>query len=419
MTPSSPVNVFHYAQNRFACDGVALDEVAAAIGTPCYVYGARVVRERYQALAGALGPVPHALHYALKANSTMGMVRLVRSLGAQVDANSGGEIELALRAGYAPSDVVFTGVGKTPAELDQAVRLAVKTINAESPGELARIDEIAQARGTRARVALRVNPDIDARSHPHISTGLKRNKFGVALESAFDLCLDAARRPGLHLVGLHAHIGSQITTLEPLAGAAATLAALARRLAAAGVPLEHLDLGGGLGISYDGSPVPDVADYVAALIAATRDSGCGLILEPGRWLVAPAGVLVATVVDVKVHPGGRRFVVLDAGMTDLLRPALYSAFHRIVPLERDGRPDVECDVVGPVCESSDTFGVDRQLPDPRPGDRVAILDAGAYGAVMASNYNRRVTPAEVLVDGGRWEVIRRRQTLDDLLVCEP
>jgi len=285
-------------------------------------------------------------------------------------------------------------------------------------GDPARIDEIAQTRGTRARVALRVNPDIDARSHPHISTGLKRNKFGVALASAFDVCLAAASRPGLHLVGLHAHIGSQITTLDPLAGAAATLTALARRLAAAGVQLEHLDLGGGLGVSYDGGPVPDVAAYVAALIDATRDSGCSLILEPGRWLVAPAGVLVATVVDVKTHPGARRFVVLDAGMTDLLRPALYGAFHRIVPLQRDGRPDVRCDVVGPVCESSDTFGVDRPLPDPRPGDRVAILDTGAYGAVMASNYNRRVTPAEVLVDGGRWQVIRRRQTLDDLLACE-
>jgi diaminopimelate decarboxylase len=419
MTPSSPVHVFDHLDGLFCCDGVPLDEVAAALGTPCYVYGARVVRERYQALAGALGPVPHALHYALKANSTMAIVRFVRSLGAKVDANSGGEVELALRAGYTPAEIVFTGVGKTPAELELAVRLGLKTINAESPGELARIDEIAQARGTRARVALRVNPDIDARSHPHISTGLKRNKFGVALESAFDVCLDAARRPGLHLVGLHAHIGSQITTLAPLADAAGTLTALAQRLASAGVTLEHLDLGGGLGISYDGQQVPDVADYAAALVAATRGSGCSLILEPGRWLVGPAGVLVATVVDVKVHPGARRFVVLDAGMTDLLRPALYGAFHRIVPLRREeGRRDVTCDVVGPVCESSDTFGVDRQLPDPRPGDRVAILDTGAYGAVMASNYNRRGTPAEALVDGGRWQVIRRRQTLDDLLVCE-
>jgi diaminopimelate decarboxylase len=418
MAPPSPAHVFHERDGRLCCDGVPLDEVADAIGTPCYVYGARVVRERYQALAGALDGTPHALHYALKANSTMGMVRLVRSLGAQVDANSGGEVELALRAGYTPGEIVFTGVGKTPAELELAVRLGLKAINAESPGELARIDEIARARGARARVALRVNPDIDAGSHPHISTGLKRNKFGVALESAFDVCLDAARRPGLHLVGLHAHIGSQITTLEPLSGAAATLTALARRLGSAGVTLEHLDLGGGLGISYDGQPVPDVADYVAALVGATRDSGCSLILEPGRWLVGPAGVLVATVVDVKVHPGARRFVVLDAGMTDLLRPALYGAFHRIVPLQRDARGEVTCDVVGPVCESSDTFGVDRQLPDPRPGDRVAVLDAGAYGAVMASNYNRRLAPAEVLVDEGRWQVIRRRQTLDDLLVCE-
>jgi diaminopimelate decarboxylase len=412
------VTPFDYTDSSLACDGMPLSEMASALGTPCYVYSAKTIRERYRALDRALGTTPHALHYALKANSTLGIVRLLRTLGAAIDANSGGEIDVALKVGFTPDDIVFTGVGKTPQELERAVTLGIKAINAESPGELERIDEIARRHGTRARVALRINPDIDAQSHPHISTGLRRNKFGVALETAFDVCVEAARRPGLQLVGLHAHVGSQIMSLDPPTRAAATLAGLARRLRTAGVHIEHLDLGGGLGISYDGATAPDIGEYASRLIEVTREAGVSLILEPGRWLVAPAGALLATVVDVKSHPGGRRFVVLDAGMTDLLRPALYGAYHRIVPLERGQRADVACDVVGPVCESSDTFGVDRALPDPRPGDRVAILDAGAYGAVMASNYNRRAMAPEVLVDAGQWQVIRRRQTIDDLLACE-
>jgi diaminopimelate decarboxylase len=407
-----------YVQSTLSCAGVPLREIAETIGTPCYVYGAQIVRERYRALDDALGPVPHALHYALKANSTTALVRLLRQLGAAVDANSLGEIEVALRVGYSPQDIVLTGVGKSPAELDRAVGMRLKAINAESPGELARIDEIARAQGTRVRVALRVNPDVDAGTHPNISTGLKRNKFGVALETALSLCREAASRRGLHLVGVHAHVGSQITTLDPLRRAAAALGRLAIDLRAAGIALEHLDVGGGLGISYDGSPVPEVEAYAAALVEATRDADLPLIVEPGRWLVAPAGVLVAGVVDVKTHPGGKRFVVLDAGMTELLRPALYGAFHRIVPLEQDGRPSVRCDIVGPVCETSDTFGVDRQLPEPRTGDLVAVLDVGAYGAAMGSTYNRRPLPPEVLVDAGTWQVIRRRQNLDELLALE-
>jgi diaminopimelate decarboxylase len=412
-------DTFTRQHDLLVCDGVALRDVAAEIGTPCYVYGARTIRDRYRALDAAFGEVPHAIHYALKANSTLAVVRLLRALGAAVDANSVGEIEIALRAGYAPGEVVFTGVGKSPAELERAVALGVKAINAESPGELARIDAIARRLGTRARVALRVNPDIDAHTHPNISTGMKRNKFGVALEAARAVCREAAARPGLALVGVHAHIGSQITSLDPLARAASALAALAADLRAEGIAIEHLDLGGGLGVSYDGSPAPDIAAYARALLEATRGCGATLVLEPGRWLVAPAGALLATIVDVKAHPDGRRFAVLDAGMTELLRPALYGAFHRIVPLEPDGRDEVACDVVGPVCESSDTFGVERRLPDPVPGDRVAILDTGAYGAVMASNYNRRPLPPEVLVDAGTWRLIRRRQTMDDMVACEP
>jgi diaminopimelate decarboxylase len=338
--------------------------------------------------------------------------------GSAADANSIGEIDLALRAGFAPSDIVFTGVGKAPEELERAVVLGLKAINAESAGELERIDQTAQAHGTRARVALRVNPDIDSLTHPHISTGLRRNKFGVPLEQARALCRRTAERQGLHLVGLHAHLGSQIVTLGPLARSAATLVELARQLSDDGIRLEHLDLGGGLGISYDGSPVPTSADYAAAILPIVRQSGLALALEPGRAIVGAAGVLVARVVDLKEYPGGQRFAVLDAGMTELIRPALYGAFHRIEPVVSRVGLAVRYDIVGPVCESSDVFGQDRLLPPVAVGDLMAVLDAGAYGSAMASTYNRRPLPAEVLVDGGRWSVIRRRQTIDDLVALE-
>jgi diaminopimelate decarboxylase len=411
---------FHRVGGVLACEGVPLDGIAARAGTPCYVYAAACVAERYRALAAAFAPVPHAIHYALKANSTLAVLRLLRSLGAQADANSVGEIEVALRAGFIPEQIVFTGVGKSRDELERAVSLGVKTINAESPGELARIDAVARAQGTRARVALRVNPEVDAKTHPHITTGLKRNKFGVAIDVAAAMLEEAARRPGLEVVGIHAHIGSQITTLEPLRRAAERLADIVRSLRDAGVRIDHVDVGGGLGIAYeDGAEVVAVDDYARAIVDATRGLGVTLVLEPGRWVMAPAGALVARVVDVKEHPGGRVFVVLDAGMTELLRPALYGAYHRIVPVTLRDAPEVSCDIVGPVCESSDTFGVDRTLPDPQVDDLVAVLDAGAYGAVMASNYNRRPMPVEVLVEDGRWRVVRRRQTVDEMLACEP
>jgi diaminopimelate decarboxylase len=410
---------FEWAPDGLSCEGVPVARIAAAVGTPFYVYSAGVVRRRLQALQAAFEGVPHAIHYAFKANSTLAIVRLIRACGAGADANSGGEIEVALRAGFIPQQIVFTGVGKTRDELERAVSLGLKAINAESPGELARLDAIAQAQGTRARVALRVNPDIDAGTHAHISTGLRRNKFGVPIEDAAAICRACAGRPGLELIGLHAHIGSQIQTLEPLQQAAEAVSHLARELRASGIGVEHVDVGGGLGIAYDGGPEPDVAAYGAAIRAGTREAGVGLVLEPGRWLMAPAGALVAAVVDTKPAPEGHRFVVLDAGMTELIRPALYGAFHRIALVApRPGAPLVTCDVVGPVCETSDTFGRGRDLPDPQVDDLAVLLDAGAYGSVMASNYNRRPQPAEVLVDQGAWRLIRRRQTIEEQLTWE-
>jgi len=409
---------FQRLDGTLACDGVPLPALAAAYRTPLYVYSAATIVSRYRAVDEAFASHPHAMHYALKANSTLAIARLLRGLGSAADANSGGEIDVALRAGFIPPQIVFTGVGKTPAELEQAVDLGVKTINAESDGELERIDAIARARQTRTRVALRVNPDIDARSHPHISTGLKTNKFGIPIDDVREIARRAAGRPGLELVGLHSHVGSQITDLSPLRRAAEALVTLSRELRDDGVTIEHLDLGGGLGISYDGSAAPTAQDYAGALLPAVKDAGLSIILEPGRSIVGPAGALLTSVVDVKEQPGGKLFVILDAGMTELIRPMLYNAFHRIEPVVARGGPEMICDMVGPLCETSDTLGRDRRLARPVVGDVFAVLDAGAYGAVMASNYNRRTMPAEVMVNNGRPDLIRRRQTIEDLVALE-
>jgi diaminopimelate decarboxylase len=409
---------FAYHQDILTCDDVSLVDIATQIGTPCYVYSGDMIRRRHAELSAALHGYPHALHYALKANSTMALLRLLRSLGADADANSIGEIDVALRAGFIPSQIVFTGVGKTRDELERAVGLGLKAINAESAGELDRLDQIARAQGTKVRVALRVNPDVDAQSHPHISTGLKRNKFGVPVGEARALLNAMQTRTGLEIVGVHFHLGSQMTSLDPLRQASDSLVALVTQLQADGIPLEHVDLGGGLGISYNGAEVPNAVDYAAVLLNAARQTGLSLIVEPGRWMVGSSGVLLSRVVDIKPAPEGRQFVVIDASMTELIRPALYGAFHRILPVRQGTGPQIIADIVGPVCETSDTFGVERTLSQPQVDDLVAIMDAGAYGMVMSSNYNRRPMPPEVLVDQGEWRQIRRRQTVDDMTAFE-
>jgi diaminopimelate decarboxylase len=395
-----------------------LSDVAAAVGTACYVYDGGAIRAAYATLDDAFDGYPHAIHYALKANSSLAVVRLLHELGSHADANSLGEVDVALRCGFRPEQIVFTGVGKSAAEIDRAVALGLLAINVESPGELDRIDQRAIAQNATARVALRVNPDIDAKSHPHISTGLKSNKFGVPIDEAPALFREMSLRRGLLPVGAHVHIGSQITTLDPLTKAAEAVVALARDLRGEGVELQHLDMGGGLGISYDGGPVVDPAEYVRALVSATRNSGLKVAIEPGRVLVGPAGVLLTRVVDVKQFPGAKRFIVLDAGMTELMRPALYNAYHRIEPLIRRDGAEVAVDVVGPICESTDAYARDRMLPPVEVGDVIVVRDVGAYGAVMGHTYLRRPLPPEVLIDHDKWRVIRRRQTLDELLSLE-
>jgi diaminopimelate decarboxylase len=409
---------FHRLTHELVCDGVPLADIAAAEGTPLYVYSAATVRDRYQAIDRAFGDYPHALHYALKANSTLAIAKLLQRLGSAADANSIWEIELARKAGFEPREIVFTGVGKSEAELECAVPLGLKAINVESAGELARVEAIALRQQLVARVAIRVNPDIDAKSHPHISTGLKINKFGVPIDGTRDLFATLRRRRSLQLVAVHVHVGSQVTTVDPLRRAATVVARLTGELLQAGVTPEYVDLGGGLGISYDGREVPSAEAYVGALVDEIRPSGLPIVIEPGRAITGPSAVLLARVIDLKGRDEASDFAVIDAGMTELLRPALYGAFHRIEPVTLREAGDRQYEVVGPVCETSDVVGRDRSLPALQVGDLLAIRDTGAYGSAMASNYNRRPLPVEVLVEDGRWRVIRRRQTIDDMLSLE-
>lgn len=400
------------------CNGVSIESIVREEGTPVYVYDAAAVRDRYRELDIAFGDYPHRIHYALKANSTVGIARLIRSLGGRVDANSGGEIAVATKAGFAPDDIVFTGVGKSPAELELAVRSGVFAINAESRGELERIDKIARDLRVKARVAVRINPGVESGTHPQISTGQLSHKFGIPVHQALEICRWVVLQEGLNLVGLHVHIGSQLVDLEPVKNASEVVAALAQDLTSLGVDLEYIDVGGGLGISYDGTAAPSATAYGETVVGAIQETRLPIIIEPGRWIIGPTGVLVSAVVDVKSQGNGRYFVVVDAGMSELIRPALYGSFHRIELLKPNDTPLVTCDVVGPICETSDVFGAKRMMPLPNVGDLVAICDTGAYGSAMASNYNRHPLPAEILIDNSTWSVIRRRQTIDEMLAQE-
>ena len=409
---------FSQPSQELVCDGVPLSAIAAAEGTPLYVYSAALLRQRYRDIVAGFGEYPHRVHYALKANSTLAIARLL----ARSRRRGRRQLDLGNRAGaqgrFSPSDIVFTGVGKSDAELECAVPLGLKAINVESAGELDRVEALAVRAGLVARVAIRVNPDIDAKSHPHISTGLKINKFGVPLDEAHRLFAGLAGRPALKLVAVHIHVGSQITSIDPVRSVASRLAGLARQAQEAGLALEYLDAGGGLGISYDGGPVPSPDRYASALVDEIRSTRLPIVVEPGRSIVGPAGVLVARVVDLKARTASSDFAIIDAGMTELMRPALYGGFHQIEPIRPRPGSLRQYEIDGPVCESTDVVGRDRTLPPLAVGDLVAIRDTGAYGSAMASNYNRRPLPAEVLVDNGAWRVIRRRQTIDDMLAQE-
>jgi diaminopimelate decarboxylase len=408
---------FARAGSELVCDGVSLEAAAAEHGTPLYVYSRAAIEAAYAAYARAFAAVPHRICYAVKANGNGAILRLLAGLGAGADIVSGGELVAALRAGFPPERIVFAGVGKTDAEIALGLEHGIGEWNAESEDEIGRLAATAAARGTRARVSLRVNPDIDARSHPYISTGLREAKFGVDIALAAAILRRARERPGIDVVGLQCHIGSQIVETEPLAAAARALGGLSRQLLDEGFPLRTLDIGGGLGVSYDGSGVPDAGRLAAAVLPAVEGLPLTLVLEPGRSLVAAAGVLLTRVLYVK-QGHGKRFVVVDAGMNDLLRPALYQAFHRVEPVRARGRARELVDVVGPVCETSDFLARRRELERVEPGELIAVRDAGAYAFSMSSNYNMRPRAAEVMIENGNVRLIRRRETFDDLVRTE-
>ena len=425
---------FHYRNGELYCEEAALARAAEEFGTPLYVYSAGTILDHYRRLDAALTPLDHLICYAVKANSNGAILKLLAEAGAGFDIVSGGELFRVLKAGGAASKCTFAGVGKSREEIEYALDEGVLSFNVESEAELERIDRIARSKGARAPVALRVNPDVDAGTHRYVSTGRSENKFGIGLDRVAAVYERAARLPNLFIRGVQMHIGSQITDAAPFAEAIAKVTPLIAELKQR-YSLEFFSVGGGIGIVYESSfasgsrgwwtekdrvaatmKLPlTIADYAAAIVPPLREIGLRVLLEPGRLLVGNAGVLLTRVRYLK-QAAQKKFVIVDAGMNDLIRPALYQSYHEIVPVREPGDEARECvDVVGPVCESGDFFAQDRELPPANEGDLLALMSAGAYGFAMASNYNSRPLPAEVLVQGDRFSLIRRRQTTEDLV----
>lgn len=407
---------FAYRDGRLHAEQVDLAALAERYGTPAYVYSRATLERHYRVLGEALAGSRHLVCYAVKANGNLAVLNLLARLGAGFDIVSGGELERVLRAGGDATRVVFSGVGKSVAEMERALVAGVRCFNLESEAELKRLDAVARAAGTVAPVALRVNPDVDARTHPYISTGLRENKFGIDIRRAEELFAQAAQCNGLRVTGVDCHIGSQLTSLDPFLAALERVLALVDRLAARGIRLEHLDVGGGLGIPYRQEQPPSPAEYAAALRRAVAGRELELVLEPGRVIAGNAGVLLTRVEYLKEH-SGKHFAIVDAGMNDLLRPALYDAWQEIVPVSPRPGATRRYDIVGPVCETADFLGHDRELAL-TAGDLLAVRSAGAYGFVMASNYNARPRPPELLVDGRRVHLARRRESIEDLMAGE-
>ncbi len=395
---------------------VSLETIAREVGTPCYVYSSAIIRAQYDQLNSALGKVDVRLHYSVKANSSIAILTLLRELGAGLDIVSGGELFRSLKAGYSGKDVVFSGVGKTEREMEEALRAEVLLFNVESEQELRVLDAVAERLGVKAPVALRVNPEVLVDTpHPYTRTGEKGMKFGIPFDEALSVGKVAASLPNLRLLGLDMHVGSQISQFAPYEVGLQRLLHLRREIEReTKARLEYLDIGGGLAVTYDASDrAVDVKQFGQVISALVGGSGLKIILEPGRFLVGNAGVLLTRVLYRK-RSGGKEFIITDAGMSDLLRPSHYNAFHRIEAVSPTGRTTV-ADVVGPICESGDFLALDRQIDDAQPGDLLAVQSTGAYGFVMASNYNSRPRPAEVLVDGDKFAVITQRESYDDLI----
>ena len=407
---------FDYRNGELHVEQVALSQVAERYGTPCYVYSRAALTDGYRQFAAAFKGREHLICYAVKANSNLAILNQFARLGAGFDIVSGGELQRVLAAGGAANKVVFSGVGKSEAEMRQALEAGILCFNVESSSELDRLNEVAGSMGKVAPISLRVNPDVDAKTHPYISTGLKQNKFGVAYTEALALYRRAATMPHIRITGMDCHIGSQLTETSPFIAATEKLLALADQLAASGIILEHLDLGGGLGIRYDDEIPPSIAEYAKALLGALSGRSEKIIVEPGRVLVGNAGVLLTRIEYLK-HGEEKNFAIVDAAMNDLMRPALYDAYHAILPVQKREAVKQLYEVVGPICETGDFIGHAREMAVDK-GDALAVMSAGAYGMSMSSNYNTRPRAAEVMVDGAVAHLIRERETVRQLYVAE-
>jgi diaminopimelate decarboxylase len=407
--------MFGYVENTLYCEDVPLADIAKAAGTPAYVYSSGIILENYRAYDEAFEDLEHTVCYAVKANSSLGILSLLARAGSGFDIVSAGELFRVLKAGGDPKKVVFSGVGKTAGEVEYALCKGIHSFNCESEAELALIDALAGRLGIKAYFAVRVNPDVNAATHPYIATGMRDHKFGVDI-SEVEAVYERARSFGnLIASGVSCHIGSQLLDTDPTMEAADKMLALVERLRAAGHSIRHVDFGGGLGIAYDsGQATPEIRAFIGKLRQKAEGRGLAVMVEPGRSIVGPAGVLVTRVLYRKRTPK-KEFVVVDAAMNDLIRPALYQSHHEIVPLRKSDRAPILADVVGPVCETGDFLARGRQVADAAPGDLLAVCTAGAYGFALSSNYNSRPRPPEILVSGGQWRTIRTRETLEDLV----
>ncbi|MCD6490605.1 MAG: diaminopimelate decarboxylase [Thermodesulfobacterium sp.] len=411
------MHYFEYKNGELYCEEVPVKKIIKEVGTPVYIYSAKTIKRHFKVFRESFSKIDHLICYSVKANSNIAIISLLRQLGSGADIVSAGELKRALKAGIDPKKIVFSGVGKTPEEIELALQTDILMFNVESIEELEILGEIAKRLGKRAPFALRVNPDVDPQTHPYISTGLKKSKFGIPEEFVIEAYKNAKKNPYLNPIGVDAHIGSQITSISPFVDALFRLKKIWEELTGLGFELKYLDLGGGLGIVYENEEPPLPQEYADAIIKEGKDLKATIILEPGRVIVGNAGILVTKVLYTKENIL-KKFVIVDAGMNDLIRPAFYQAYHKIVPVEEKNTEYEVIDVVGPICESSDFFAKKRKLPKMKSGEYLAIMSAGAYGFVMSSNYNSRPRAPEILVDGDTYYVIRRRETIEDLLALE-
>jgi len=408
---------FQYSGDELYCEEFPIQAIAKEVGTPFYLYSLNTLENHFRAFDSAFSKVNHLICFSAKANSNLAILKIFIRLGGGVDVVSGGELFRAMKAGTPPNKIVYSGVGKRPEEIEYALEFPILMFNVESSQELVAIDRIADRMGTKAPVSLRVNPDVDPRTHPYVSTGLKKNKFGINIQKSIDEYQLASTLPNIKVIGVSCHIGSQLTDIEPFVEAVQRIKELVLKLRAEGIQIQYMDLGGGLGITYDQETPPHPKEYAQSLLNELSGIDCTLILEPGRVIVGNAGILVTQVLYTK-EGGEKNFVIVDAAMNDLIRPSLYGSYQRIQPVQRENRTEIVADVVGPICESGDFLARDRKLPKVEPGELLAVMSAGAYGFTMSSNYNSRPRVPEILVAKDRFYVIREREDYDDLIKGE-